>query len=95
MTIYNISSSHLNQIYAMMAIEIAASMPLLQPLVALNIWTFVIEAWMYAVRLPAVKNYNVKYTPQFNKQYLYSKIPPEAQWPGGKHFFPVDLKLSF
>jgi hypothetical protein len=51
----------------MMAIEIAPSMPLLQPLVALNIWTFVIEAWMYAVRVPAVKKYNVKYTPQFNK----------------------------
>ena len=37
---------------------------------------------MYAVRLPAIKKNDVKFTPQFAKQYLYSKIPPEAQWPG-------------
>ena len=66
-----------------MAVELAASMPLLKPIVALNLWIFVIEAYMYCMRIPAVKKYNVQFTPQFTKEYMYSKVPPEVRWPGG------------
>lgn len=68
-----------------MAAELAASMPLLKPIVALNLWVFVIEGWMYYVRIPAVKKYDVQYTRQFTKEYMNSKFPPEVRWPGGKY----------
>jgi hypothetical protein len=33
---------------------------LLAPVVALNIWTFAMEGWMYATRIPAVNRYSAE-----------------------------------
>lgn len=42
-----------------MALQIGRS-PLLRPVAALAGWTFVMEAWMYATRLPAMSKYGVE-----------------------------------
>lgn len=68
-----------------MAIDLLVSSPLLRPLIGLNLWTFIIEIWMAYARNVAIRRHDVKYTPHFTRNYLYSKIPPEAQWPGDNY----------
>jgi hypothetical protein len=41
---------------------------LLAPVVALNIWTFGMEAWMYATRIPAVKKYGADMRSEATKE---------------------------
>ncbi|RDI83601.1 KRR1 small subunit processome component [Venturia inaequalis] len=63
---------------------------LLAPVVALNIWTFGMEAWMYATRIPAAEKYGADLrseatkeakgvltppTPDFNR-----KLPASVRW---------------
>lgn len=50
--------------------SLTASQPLLGPLVALGGWTSVMEAWMYALRIPALSKYNVKTDPTMTKESM-------------------------
>ncbi|KAG8161104.1 hypothetical protein KVR01_009368 [Diaporthe batatas] len=49
--------------------------PLIRPVAALAGWTFVMEAWMYATRIPAVSKYGVSTDPDKCKEELNTKIP--------------------
>ena len=42
--------------------------PLLGPLVALNAWTFAIEALLYKRRTPALAKYNITFDPETVKK---------------------------
>lgn len=55
--------------------------PLLAPLVTLNLWTFVMEGWMYSKRLPALSKHKVSMDPSFNQARMETMLPPECQWP--------------
>ncbi|KAH7327775.1 membrane-associated, eicosanoid/glutathione metabolism protein [Stachybotrys elegans] len=55
--------------------------PLLGPLVALNGWTFAMEALLYIRRTPALKKYNISFDPNLVKQEKAAKLPPFVQWP--------------
>lgn len=50
------------EIETTMALQLGRS-PLLKPVAALAGWTFVMEAWMYATRLPAMSKYGVEPNP--------------------------------
>jgi hypothetical protein len=45
---------------------------LLGPVVALNIWTFTMEAWMYATRIAAISKYNVQLGPNATKDGTFA-----------------------
>jgi hypothetical protein len=47
---------------------------LLAPVVALNIWTFTMEAWMYATRIPAVSKYKADVRPSATMEGKYISI---------------------
>jgi len=64
---------------------LTASQPLLGPLVALNLWTFGMEAWMYALRLPAMSKYGVTPHPGLTKAEINSKIPRHLQFPADNY----------
>lgn len=53
--------------------------PLLQPIIALNLWTFFMEAWMYATRLPALQraqeSKKLAMTPDMTKQKMNEALP--------------------
>lgn len=49
--------------------------PLLKPLVTLAGWTFVMELWMYATRIPAISNYKLSTDPAKISEELQTKIP--------------------
>jgi hypothetical protein len=53
--------------------------PILAPVIALVLWSFVMQAWMYATRIPAMKAARIKPDPRAGKALL-SKLPPEVQW---------------
>ena len=67
-----------------MAIEASLVHPLLQPLIALTLWTFLIEIWMYCARHVPIVRHDVEYTPHFNRQYSSPKIPLDARCLGDK-----------
>ncbi|KAL9094893.1 MAG: hypothetical protein Q9165_002842 [Trypethelium subeluteriae] len=53
---------------------------LLAPAVTLISWTFFMEAWMYATRIPAMSKYNVKYTNQHLSADFARQIPASIRW---------------
>lgn len=54
--------------------------PILQPLVALVLWTFVMWAWLYATRIPAMRKANAPMDPALTLADLNSFIPPRVRW---------------
>lgn len=56
-----------------------AHSPLLKPLVTLAGWTFVMEAWMYATRIPAMYKYKISPAADKVKHEMETKIPVEVR----------------
>ncbi|KAI9665985.1 MAG: hypothetical protein M1821_003920 [Bathelium mastoideum] len=53
---------------------------LFAPAIALLCWTFVMEAWMYATRIPAFSKYNVKLSGQALKADWDRQLPASVRW---------------
>lgn len=57
--------------------------PLLQPVIALNLWTFFMEAWMYATRIPALnraqESKKLVITPGMTKEDMNKAIPYQVR----------------
>src|SRR4051794_35925518 len=53
---------------------------ILAPLVALVLWTFVMWAWLYATRIPAIRRAKIVFDPARAVEQLQAVVPPEAQW---------------
>lgn len=53
---------------------------LLQPVVALAAWTFVMWAWMYATRLPAMRAARMKPDPMAPRGQQMATLPPRVRW---------------
>lgn len=57
------------------------SAALLKPVIALNVWTLVMETWMYATRLPACTKYGVNLdSPDKVMKEMDEKLPPSVKW---------------
>lgn len=54
--------------------------PILGAVVALILWTFVMWAWLYATRLPAIVKGKIAYDPRRPPAEFLDKIPPEVRW---------------
>ncbi|MDJ0977315.1 MAG: MAPEG family protein [Erythrobacter sp.] len=59
---------------------ILMGMDILQPVVALMIWTMIIWAWMYATRLPAMQRAQIEPDEAQKATLLDQKLPPQVQW---------------
>lgn len=55
-------------------------LPLLLPAVALAFWTFVMWAWMYATRIPAIRRANMKLDPTLPRGEQMATLPAEVRW---------------
>ncbi|KAJ0118784.1 hypothetical protein N8I77_001432 [Diaporthe amygdali] len=58
-----------------MASYLGLPTPLVKPVAALAGWTFVMEAFMYATRIPAMHKYEVSTDPDKVKNDLNTKVP--------------------
>jgi len=61
--------------------------PILAPVVALVAWTLVMWAWMYATRIPAMRQAKIDVTNLVGGSAadLRAAIPPQAQWPADNY----------
>ncbi|MEM7779875.1 MAG: MAPEG family protein [Pseudomonadota bacterium] len=55
-------------------------MEILQPTIALMIWTMVIWAWMYATRIPAMQKAEIAPDDAQQTGLLDKQLPPAVQW---------------
>ena len=54
--------------------------PLFAPVIALVLWSFVMWAWLYATRIPAVLKYKVVMTPRQPASEFHAQLPAEVRW---------------
>ncbi|PGG96619.1 hypothetical protein GX51_07744 [Blastomyces parvus] len=52
----------------------------LGPVIALNLWTFFMEGWMYAKRIPAISKYKIPMDPNLPKEQMSAKYPAYIRW---------------
>lgn len=76
---------------------------MLLPLVALVLWTFVIWAWMYATRLPAMRAARMKPDPTAPRGEQMAQLPAEVRWKADNYnhlfeqptlFYPMAIVLA-
>jgi hypothetical protein len=77
--------------------------PILAPLLALVLWSFVMWAWLYGTRIPAIRKLKIAYDPQRPKSEFVAKLPAEVRWKADNYnnlmeqptlFYAVALTLA-
>jgi hypothetical protein len=53
---------------------------ILQPVMALVLWSLVMMAWLYATRIPAMQAAKVTLDPNLTPADLASRVPPHVRW---------------
>ncbi|KAE8138932.1 fungal-specific transcription factor domain-containing protein [Aspergillus pseudotamarii] len=66
---------------------------LLAPVVALNIWTFVMEGWMYQARIPVYTKMNIKNT--ITKRELDAMTPASVRWKADNYNHLMEQPTQF
>jgi len=78
--------------------------PILAPVIALVLWTFVMGVWLYATRIPAMKKHQVIYDPQRPAEEFHAQLPADVRWKADNYnnlleqpplFYAVALTLAF
>jgi hypothetical protein len=78
--------------------------PILAPVIALVLWTFVMGVWLYATRIPALKKHRIIYDPQRPAEEFHAQLPADVRWKADNHnnlleqptlFYAVALTLAF
>jgi hypothetical protein len=54
--------------------------PILAPMIALVLWSFVMWAWLYATRIPAMLRLKLVYDPRRPSSEFLDQVPPEVRW---------------
>lgn len=76
---------------------------LFAPLLALVLWSFVMWAWLYATRIPAISRGKIVYDPYRPNEEFNAKIPPRVRWKADNYnnlmeqpalFYAVTLTLA-
>jgi hypothetical protein len=77
--------------------------PLLAPIVALVLWSFVMCAWLYATRIPAIRQMKITLDPRTPAAEFHAQIPAEVRWKADNYnhlmeqptlFYAVALTLA-
>src|SRR6266478_1156519 len=77
--------------------------PILAPLVTLVLWSFVMWAWLYATRIPAIFKKKIVYDPQQLADGFHAQLPAEVRWKADNYnnlmeqptlFYAVALTLA-
>ena len=77
--------------------------PILAPVIALVLWTFVMGVWLYATRIPALQKRRIIYDPQRPSEEFHAQLPAEVRWKADNHnnlleqptlFYAVALTLA-
>src|ERR1043166_4908445 len=78
--------------------------PILAPLIALVLWSFVMWAWLYAARIPAIVKNKIVLDPQRPNEEFHARLPAQVRWKADNYnhlmeqptlFYAVVLTLAF
>lgn len=72
-----------------------ASRDLLLPVVALVGWTFVMWAWMYVRRIPAIRRARMKLDPFAPRGQQMAELPPEVRWKADNYNHLMEQPTQF
>ena len=77
--------------------------PILAPVIALVMWSFVMWAWLYATRIPALIKNRIVYDPQRPNEAFHAQLPAQVRWKADNYnnlmeqptlFYAVALTLA-
>jgi hypothetical protein len=77
--------------------------PILAPLLALVLWSFVMWAWLYATRIPAVVRNRIVFDPHRPAEEFHAQLPAAVRWKADNYnhlmeqptlFYAVALTLA-
>ncbi len=77
--------------------------PLFAPLIALVLWSFVMWAWLYATRIPAIVKGRIVYDPHRPAAEFHGRLPARVRWKADNYnnlmeqptlFYAVTLTLA-
>lgn len=80
-----------------------SELSLLQPLIALVLWSFVIWTWMYATRIPAIMKMKMRMDPEAPRGEQMALLPAKVRWKADNYnhlmeqptlFYAVTLALA-
>jgi hypothetical protein len=60
--------------------QIQVTSPMLAPVIALVLWTFVMWAWMYWTRIPAILNSKMRLDPNLPRGQQMNELPATVRW---------------
>ena len=60
--------------------QIQVTSPMLAPVIALVLWTFVMWGWMYYTRIPAILGMRMKLDPNAPRGQQMNELPPAVRW---------------
>jgi len=78
--------------------------PILAPVIALILWSFVMWAWLYATRIPAIRKYKIVFEPHRPNAEFHAQLPAPVRWKADNYnnlmeqptlFYAVALVLAF
>jgi len=78
--------------------------PILAPLIALVLWSFVMWAWLYATRIPAIVKNKIVLDPHRPNEEFHARLPARVRWKADNYnhlmeqptlFYAVVLTLAF
>ena len=77
--------------------------PILAPVIALVLWSFVMWAWLYATRIPAIAKNKIIYDPRRPAEAFHAQLPARVRWKADNYnnlmeqptlFYAVALTLA-
>jgi hypothetical protein len=77
--------------------------PILAPVIALVLWSFVMGAWLYATRLPTMIKNRIVYDPHRPAEEFHARLPAQVRWKADNYnhlmeqptlFYAVALTLA-
>lgn len=77
--------------------------PMFAPLIALVLWSFVMWAWLYATRIPAMRKGRIVYDTQRPAEEFHAQLPARVRWKADNYnhlmeqptlFYAVTLTLA-
>jgi hypothetical protein len=69
--------------------------PILQPVVALVLWSFAMWAWLYVSRIPAILRHKVKLDPYRSPGDFRAALPAKVHWPADNYAHLMEQPTLF
>jgi len=68
---------------------------LLVPVVSLVLWTFVMWAWMYATRIPAIRSSGMALDPDLPRGEQMAQLPASVRWKADNYNHLLEMPTLF